>query len=502
VFYGSGAPPFTAGAPDIIVESATKIPAERYKKDMGDVESLTTASSRGYYTNTGNGPTIQPIDIGHPLYLGLLDPDTAFWSLIKKERVGDALVEGPFLRQYREKIAALSAEMDLLRFGLKPSAVYFNPTERCNLNCGYCYIPETMRKEGTHMAESKLIEALGILKTFFGKTMADGARPQIIFHGAEPMLNREAIFAGIEKYENDFLFGVQTNGTVMDDEAIEFLTSRGIGIGLSLDGHTCEIADRTRKTWARGSVFTKVIATLERLRGYPNYNVICTVTTENMRSLSEIVDFFHSLEIPICMLNPVRCTLPSARKIKPRDEELTRYYLVALDRTYELYEKTGRKLVVANFANIVLSIVAPTARRLMCDISPCGGGRCFFAVSAKGDIFPCSEFIGLESFRGGNLFQGEIEKAMDSDAFRLVTGRKVEAIEPCSRCAVRHFCGAPCPAEAYEMRGGMDRPGAFCELYEEQARYALRQIADGRENAYLWDNWDSETSTTLIMSSL
>lgn len=472
------------------------------EKGMEDVGNITAASSRGYYPNTGNGPTIQPIDIGHPLYVGLIDPDTAFWSLVKKDKIADALIEGPFLRQYRKKIAALSAEMNVLRFELKPSAVYFNPTDRCNLNCDYCYIPETMRRDGIHMSESKLIEALGILKAYFGKIMPDGIRPQIIFHGAEPMLNREAVFAGIDKYENDFLFGVQTNGTLMDDEAIEFLTSRGIGIGLSLDAHIGEIADRTRKTWAGGGVFGKVIDTLERLKGYDNYNVICTVTSENMRTLREIVDFFHSLEISICMLNPVRCTLPSARDIKPQDQELAKHYLSALDRTYELYEKTGRKLVVANFANVLLSIVAPTARRLMCDISPCGGGRCFFAVSARGDIFPCSEFIGLESFNGGNLFKGEIEKAFDSASFRLVTGRKVENVEPCSRCAVRHFCGSPCPAEAYEMNGGMDRPGAFCELYEEQARYALRQIAEGREDAYLWDNWDSGTSTTLVMSSL
>ena len=39
-----------------------------------------------------------------------------------------------------------------LRFGLKPSAVYFNPTERCNLNCTYCYIPEDMRRNGQHMS--------------------------------------------------------------------------------------------------------------------------------------------------------------------------------------------------------------------------------------------------------------------------------------------------------------------------------------------------------------
>lgn len=295
---------------------------------------------------------------------------------------------------------------------------------------------------------------------------------------------------------------MQTNGTLLNDEAIEFLTSRGIGIGLSLDGHIDQVADRTRKTWGGQGVAKKVINVLERLKGYPNYNVICTVTCENMGVLSDIVDFFHALEIPVCMLNPVRCTRQGARAIKPRDHELTKYYLKALDRTYELYQKTGRKLIVANFANVLVSIVAPTARRLMCDISPCGGGRCFFAVSAQGDLFPCSEFIGLEAFNGGNLFKGEIKQALDSAAFRQVTGRKVEDIEPCAHCAVRHFCGSPCPAEAHEMNGGMDRPGAFCELYEEQVRYALRQIADGKEEAYLWDNWDAETSTTIKILSL
>jgi len=34
------------------------------------------------------------------------------------------------------------------------------------------------------------------------------------------------------------------------------------------------------------------------------------------------------------------------------------------------------------------------------------------AVSAKGGLFPCSEFIGLPEFNGGNLFKGEIKKAL------------------------------------------------------------------------------------------
>jgi uncharacterized protein len=138
----------------------------------------------------------------------------------------------------------------------------------------------------------------------------------------------------------------------------------------------------------------------------------------------------------------------------------------------------------------------------MCDISPCGGGRSFFAVSASGDMFPCSEFIGLPEFNGGNLFRDKIDEVRATPGFLKVTERKVEDIDPCCRCSVRHFCGSPCPAEAHEMNGGMTRPGAFCELYEEQVRYAFRLIADERAEAFLWDGWDKDTKTTLDLTSL
>lgn len=460
------------------------------------------ASSRGMYMNTGRGPTFQPLDIGHPDYVALVDPDTAFWSLVLKEKVGQALAGGSLLKEYRQKLEACSAEMETLRFGLRPSAVYFNPTDRCNLNCQYCYIPEAMRRGGVQMSEARMMEALAILKAYFGRALPAGRLPQVVFHGAEPLLNRDALFAAIERYRTDFRFGVQTNGTLLDESAVDFLTSRDVSLGLSLDGHVEEVADRTRRTWSGAGASRKVVQAIERLRGYGSFSVLCTVSKANLRELPKIVDFFHDLEVPYCMLNPLRCTQERARGLKPPDEEAVPHYLAALDRTYERYEETGRKLIVVNFANILLSLVAPAARRLMCDISPCGGGRCFFALSASGDLYPCSEFIGLEEFCGGNLFRGELEKALASPAFRTVTDRKVEGIEPCARCAIRHFCGSPCPAEAHAMNGGMSRPGAFCEFYEEQVRYAFRLIADGKEAAYLYDDWDRGMTETLNISSL
>ncbi|MFA5044174.1 MAG: peptide-modifying radical SAM enzyme CbpB [Kiritimatiellia bacterium] len=454
------------------------------------------APSRGRYVNSGNGPAFAPVDIGHPAYMALVQADTAFWALIRKNKLAEALSSPAFIRAFRREEKKFAREMHTLRFGLKPSAVYFNPTEKCNLNCRYCYIPAAMRRNGEHMSAMQVLRALALLKKYFRATLPSGSLPQIVFHGAEPMLNREAVFAGIERYAGDFRFGVQTNGTLLDDRAIAFLTGHGVGIGLSLDGPKPQIADRTRQSWDGHGVFAQVKEAMTKLAGYPGYNVICTVTSENMRHLTSMVEFLHAMKAPACMLNIVRCTLPPARKVRPDDASAAGYFLAALKRSNELYRRTGRKLVVANFANIVVSIVAPAARRLMCDISPCGGGRCFFALAPNGDIFPCSEFIGLDHFTGGNLFRDPMDKILESAAFKEVTGRLVENIEPCRHCAIRHFCGAPCPAEAHEVNGGMDRIGSFCEFYEEQVRYAFRIVADGREDEYLWDNWKNGTTPT------
>ncbi len=444
---------------------------------------------------------LQTFDIGHPAYIAVVEPDTAFWGLVRKEKLSETLAESPLLDAYRDKAEEFRREMDLLRFHLKPSAVYFNPTERCNLNCTYCYIPEDMRRRGEQMDEATVLGALDRLHGYFSGHMPAGTLPQVIFHGAEPLLARDAIFAAIEKFGDRFRFGVQTNATLLDDTAVSFLTSRGVGIGLSLDGPIAEVADRTRRRWSGKGVFDHVISAIERLKGYPGYNVICTMTTENLPYLTQMVEFLHAHEVPACMLNVTRCTLPGARAVRGEDSEVSKAYLAALERTHELYLQTGRKLVVANFANILIAILAPTARRLMCDISPCGGGRSFFALAANGDVFPCSEFVGLPAFSGGNLFRDPLAEIMNSAPFRLVTGRRVEDVAGCDACLIRHFCGSPCPAEAHEMNGGMEQKGAFCQFYEEQVRFALRLIADGSHEDFLWDGWDNGTEVSCAIGS-
>lgn len=446
------------------------------------------------------GTLFQPVDIGHPVYAAVTDPQTAFWALVDKTRAHEAGRDPALLAAYGAKAEQFAQELHALRFGLKPSGVYLNPTERCNLNCTYCYLPDTQRSGGSHMPVETLLASLGKLRDYFRSVMPPDRKPRAIFHGAEPLMNAPAVFEAIDAFADDFVFGLQTNGTLLDDKALDFLTSRNVSIGLSLDGPVADITDATRRTWGGKSVHDKVLRAMDKLRGYGSWSVITTCTTENLPYLTRMVELFHAHEVPTCMLNTLRCTLPGARGVKPADGDMATAFFAAMDRTWELYQETGRKLMVANFANILIGILAPTARRLMCDISPCGGGRAFFALAADGSLYPCSEFIGLPRFNGGSLLTGGVEAALASAAFKEVTTRDVDRFSPCGDCAIRHFCGSPCPAEAAEMNGGMDKIGAFCDFYKEQVNYALRLIADGKADDYLWDGWDDGTETVFALS--
>ncbi len=449
--------------------------------------------------NAGTGPHFDVLEVGHQDYVALIQADSAFWVLAPRDQALEMLLGGDLPQSYLQKEARLASDLNRVRFELIPSAVYFNPTERCNLDCGYCYLPREARRRGKDMEPARLLAALSVLADYFGQTLPEGARPQLVFHGSEPLLVRDTVFQGLESYAGRFRFGVQTNATLLDIEARDFLVAQGAGIGISLDGPNAEVADRTRRTWGGRGVFSQTVRVLEELAEYPGLNVIATVTRENVSVLPELVEFLHGHGVANALLNPVRGTQPGGRDLMPDQGELAHFFFKALERTYTLGEETGRKLVIGNFANLLLGLVAPGARRLMCDISPCGGGRCFFAVGADGEVAPCSEFLGLPKFHGGNLFAQPLTDLLKSLPFNQVKSRVVEEIDPCKRCAVRHFCGAPCPAEVYAINGHLNAPAPYCDFYAAQARYAFRVIAQGRLDAYLWDNWREGLEEVSVM---
>jgi len=422
-------------------------------------------------------------DIGNKREVAL-DPDNVFWAVIPKNENGDSLLPREVRSQYERIKDKLDKELREFRFSSSLTSVYINPTDRCNANCPYCYIPARMRKYGRSMTAEELEYIFDKIARFFKNS---AKRPVIIFHASEPLLVKDMIFKAIAGYKDRFHFGLQTNGMLLSKKDVMFLKKHNVGVGISLDSFMPEVNDQLRCSAESGGNFNKAVKAIESFQGYDGLNVITTVTKRNVTHLPELVEFLHAKKVSSVLLNPIRTTQKGARTLCPDEKLLTKYFIKAVGRALELSKNSTHRIIISNFTNIILAIIAPTARRLMCDISPCGGGRCFLTITPSGDMIPCGEFIGLAGFSGGNIFNNSISEAMESPQFRKVRARVVEEIADCNKCAYRNICGAPCPAELYS-RGNMDKKAIFCEFYKEIIHHAFKLISEKKEKHLLRPN--------------
>lgn len=414
----------------------------------------------------------------------MLDADNLFWGVNPGKKDSDIFFPAGVFSLYEKVKDKLKREFDDFRFGHGLTAIYIDPTDKCNANCPYCYVPASVRQNGHSMTKKELDF---ILDKIAGHFKGQKRKQVIIFHASEPLLVKDVIFEAIGKYSNVFKFGVQTNAILMEKNDVEFLKKHLVGVGISLDSFSALTNNRLRASSQTGGNFNQAVRAIEWFNGYKGLNIITTITKLNVQDLPGLVKFLHSKEVPCVLMNPVRFTRASMAALKPQDKVMARYFIKAVDTAMKLSSKSKHKIIIGNFTNTILAIIAPVARRLMCDISPCGGGRCFFTITASGSMIPCGEFIGLKEFSGGNIFKDSITKAMNSGAFKRIRERTVEKIKECDACSFRNICGAPCPAEMHSL-GNMYKKAVFCDFYKEIIKYAFKMVAEDKVKYLLRDS--------------
>ncbi|MEM1671545.1 MAG: peptide-modifying radical SAM enzyme CbpB [Archaeoglobaceae archaeon] len=385
----------------------------------------------------------------------VIDPETNFWSIYDSE------IPEEILRLYDQRREELKEKMQRYRFEVNFNTVYINPTERCNANCPYCYIPEKLRKNGEQMSSNELES--------FVERIAELGIKNVIFHGAEPLLMKDKLFELIEN-NPEMSFGIQTNGFLLTEEDADFLRQKNVNVGISFDSPERRIEDFLR---GKGH-FDKANKIIDWFSGYRKFNVITTITRFNYSQLSDLIDFLAG-KVRVVLMNPVRGTSQGGRKLRADPKAASAEFIKAVERAI-WHTKNGRRIVIGDFANIVLGIVAPYSRVLQCDISPCGGGRRFFALTPEG-IFPCSEFVGIEEFKIPiEALKDPVELSKSLGAIRV---RTVERIEECRDCIYRNICGSPCPAEVYAEKDTLFSKSPYCEFYKVLIEHAFRVIRRG-----------------------
>ncbi|NMB96068.1 MAG: SPASM domain-containing protein, partial [Clostridiaceae bacterium] len=94
----------------------------------------------------------------------------------------------------------------------------------------------------------------------------------------------------------------------------------------------------------------------------------------------------------------------------------------------------------------------------------------YVAVTPEGDIYPCHQFVGIESFKIGNVNNG----TLNLDIVNNFSKSNISSKEECSHCWVKFYCGGGCAANNYSFNKDINKSYKIgCELEKKRVECAL-----------------------------
>lgn len=143
-------------------------------------------------------------------------------------------------------------------------------TQQCNLRCAYCAYSGIYENNRTHNSARMSFDVAKKAIDYFLEHNTHLADVVIGFYGGEPLLEFELIKKCVE-YANSkvegkkILFNMTTNGTLLSDKVVDFLSRYNFSISISLDGSK-EEHDRNRKFKDGRGSFDVIIENLRNIR--------------------------------------------------------------------------------------------------------------------------------------------------------------------------------------------------------------------------------------------
>jgi uncharacterized protein len=200
------------------------------------------------------------------------------------------------------------------------------------------------------------------------------------------------------------------------------------------------------------------------LRGDKDHYIRGTFTHHNL-DFSNDVRFLAQQGFKSISVEPVVAEPVHDYAIREEDLEVLKseYDKLALD--YLNQEKEGLDYNFFHF-NVELDQGPCAYKRL----SGCGAGRDYVAVTPQGDIYPCHQFVGNESFKMGHVDTGILNHQIKEhfDAGNLLKK------DDCQNCWAKYFCGGGCHANAYNFNGTIMKPHQIsCELEKRRVENAI-----------------------------
>lgn len=395
-------------------------------------------------------------------------------------RVGDTIHLTDLGEQYTDIIEELVAleilqnEEDELIFSKTPSApiktdhmpvktLVMHLVNECNLRCTYCYADG-----GEYGAPKKVMtkEVASEAVDFLIEKSYDEPSVTIVLFGGEPFLNwgvlRHIVEYSQEKakeFNKTIHYSVTTNGTLLTEKQMEFLSNYSIGVSVSMDG-TKEAHDKNRPLVGGQGSYDRVEKNVSKLMSIHQTAPVGTRVTvakgyeEIEKSLTHLLSkgFYEVGFAPVTESN---------MNLALDEEDLKRM----LDQFREIAEDYVQHALrneyygFSNLTNVLRELHTGTNKAY-----GCGAGLGFFAVSPEGGLYLCHRFNEDERFKLGDIYNG-IEREKQRD---MLNELHVDRKQPCQTCSLKHICAGGCYYEAMERQGDFRSPNAhYCEWMHE-----------------------------------
>jgi sulfatase maturation enzyme AslB (radical SAM superfamily) len=257
------------------------------------------------------------------------------------------------------------------------SGLNFTLTDDCDYNCSYCY----QKKGKWYIAASKIEKAVD----FFYPFLTDEC--YVNFYGGEPLLAYEQIQQSVSyilkrnrEGKKHVRFSLNTNGGLIDDHVLEFLTRHEFILLLSFDGLTQDIHRK------KGS-FVKTVSLIDKILENSNIELRTNsvFTPDTIPSLSQSLRFIAEKGVPSIDFSLSRTSHWDLSALHSYEKELSslRIYMTSL------YKESG---------NIPLIDFRKNSRR---GIFGCFAGQDRMAITPDGLLWGCCHFPDYISDKKG-----------------------------------------------------------------------------------------------------
>ena len=327
----------------------------------------------------------------------------------------------------------------------------------CNLGCQYCYY---LKNEALYPGAEVFRMSDAILEEYIVQHIRASAEPVIFFswHGGEPTLSGLNFFRNIISLQRKhqpagqrIINGMQTNGTLLDEQWCRFLAAENFIVGISMDGPP-DLHNLYRHTRDHKPSFEHVIQGYKLLQDHGvSCEILCVVNAQNVGYPLQIYRYFKELNANYVSFLPLVEIMKDAEGgVSPGtvQPELFGKFLCAIFDEWKAMD-IGR-IKVQIFEEAIRT--AFNQEHTLCIFrKTCGGVP---VIEHNGDFFSCDHFVDT-GHHLGNILERPLVEMLDSPEQISFGQAKLNSLpQYCLKCEVRDMCNGGCPKDRFIMTPG------------------------------------------------